>query len=428
MVRSAVVVLAAVVVLVVTGVLTACGSGDGDVGQVPQTRPQPAAGTPVAGSPVAGSPAATATAVVPSRATAPALKVEEVARGLVHGWDIGFLPDGKVLISQRPGRLTLLSGSRPGAGSTQVRADFSDLLARGEGGLMGLVVHPDFARSRRFTTCQTHREGGLPVDIRLVTWRLADDGRSATRVRDLLTGLPLAASGRHSGCRPTLAADGKLLVGTGDTAQPSIPQDRRSLGGKVLRLDLDTGEPAAGNPFIGSPDPRERFVYTYGHRNVQGVAVRPGTGQVFTAEHGPTSNDEVNLLQPGGNYGWDPSRGGTVDRYDESVPMTDRRRFPSAVEAKWQSGPTTQAVCAVAFLTGPRWGGLDGALVITALKGAKLLVLTLDRAGSVTSVAIPPELQDTYGRLRAARLGPDGALYVTTSNGDDDLLLRITPA
>lgn len=405
---------------VAAGGLVAC-SGDGDgVGQVP------AAGTgggtggrPDGGRPEPGT---------PPRVEAPVLRVEKVAGGLSHGWDIGFLPDGTVLVAQRPGRLTLLSGPRPGATSTEVRADFADLMVRGEGGLMGMVVHPDFARSRRFTTCQTHTEGGQAVDIRLVTWRLAEDGRSASRVRDLLTGLPVADSGRHSGCRPTLGADGKLLVGTGDTAEPAVSQDRHSLGGKVLRLDLETGQPAPDNPFITSADLRERFVYTYGHRNVQGVAVRPGTGQVFTAEHGPSNNDEVNLLQPGGNYGWDPSRGGAVGWYDESVPMTDRQRFPAAIEATWQSGPTTQAVCAAVFLSGAQWGRLDGSLVVTALKGAKLLVLALDRAGAVTSVAIPPELQDRYGRLRAARPGPDGALYVTTTNGTDDQLLRITPA
>lgn len=361
---------------------------------------------------------------------APALKVEQVAGGLEHGWDIGFLPDGRVLVPQRPARLALLSSSRPGARVTLVAADLGDVQVRGEGGLMGLVVHPDFATSHRFTTCQTHAEGGLPVDIRLVTWRLSDDGRSATRERNLLTGLPLAPSGRHSGCRPTLAADGTLLVGTGDTANGRLSQDRTSLGGKVLRLDLRTGEPAPDNPFatsITSSDRHERYVYTYGHRNVQGVAVRPGTGQVFTAEHGPDRNDEVNLLRPGANYGWDPSRGGTVGGYDESVPMTDRQRFPDAVEAVWRSGSMTEAVCADVFLSGRQWGWLDGALMVTALKGAKLLALTLDPTGAVTSVAVPPEFDDTYGRLRAARLGPDGALYVTTSNGRDDKLLRVTP-
>jgi glucose/arabinose dehydrogenase len=117
-----------------------------------------------------------------------------------------------------------------------------------------------------------------------------------------------------------------------------------------------------------------------------------------------------------------------VDGYDESVPMTDKERFPEAVDAVWQSGATTQAVCAAAFLTGTRWGALDGVLVITALKGAKLLLLTLDPAGGVRSVAVPPEFDHAFGRLRAARVGPDGALYVTTTNGENDKLLRVTPA
>ncbi|HEY6793332.1 MAG TPA: PQQ-dependent sugar dehydrogenase [Kineosporiaceae bacterium] len=377
--------------------------------------------------PASGSRAPTAPSSPPRAASRP-LTVETVAGGLEHGWDVGFLPGGTVLVAQRPAKLALVSGTRPGATVTPVTADLADVMVRGEGGLMGLVVHPDFGTSRLFTTCQTHTEHGEPVDIRLVTWRLADDGRSATRVRDLLTGLPLNPSGRHSGCRPTLAADGSLLVGTGDTANGAVSQDRASLGGKVLRINLTTGAPVPGNPFIASSNPRERLIWTYGHRNVQGVAVRPGTGQVFTAEHGPTFNDEVNLLRPGGNYGWDPSRGGTVGGYDESVAMTDRARFPDAVDAVWQSGATTQAVCAAAFLSGRQWGELDGALVITALKGAKLLVLTLDRAGAVSSVAIPPEFDHAFGRLRAARLGPDGALYVTTTNGTDDKLLRVTPA
>jgi glucose/arabinose dehydrogenase len=380
-----------------------------------------------------GADSSTSAGAVPrataSSATAsPRLKVETVASGLRHGWDVGFLPDGKVLVTQRPGALALLSGTRAGSTVTTVRADFSDLFARGEGGLMGLVVHPDFATSRLFTTCQTHAERGAPTDVRLVTWRLAVDGASASRVRDLLTGLPIASGGRHSGCRPTLAADGALLVGTGDTANGALPQDRTSLGGKVLRLSLTSGEPLPGNPFLSSANARERLVYTYGHRNLQGVAVRPGTGQVFTAEHGPSFDDEVNVIRAGANYGWDPSRGGTVGGYDESVPMTDKDRFPDAVDAVWQSGSTTQAVCAAAFLSGRQWGAWDGALVVTALKGAKLLVLTLDPTGAVRSVAIPPEFDHAYGRLRAARLGPDGALYVTTTNGENDRLLRVTPA
>ncbi len=108
--------------------------------------------------------------------------------------------------------------------------------------------------------------------------------------------------------------------------------------------------------------------------------------------------------------------------------MTDLERFPDAVPAKWQSGETTEAVCAATFLTGDQWGKLNGALVVTALKGAKVILLTLTTAGDVASVAIPKEFDNRFGRLRAARTGPDGALYITTTNGTDDKLLRVTPA
>lgn len=398
------------VVAAALATLTACtdAPSERDVGQVPQSG--------------------TSTPTTPSSAETPQLKVETVAGGLSHGWDIGFLPDGKVLVSQRPAKIALLSGSTPGATVSDVKADLSDVLVQGEGGLMGLAVHPDFEQTRRFTTCQTHTENGQPADIRLVTWRLAEDGRIATREKELLTGLPLNPSGRHSGCRPTIARDGALLVGTGDTAHGDFPQDRTNLGGKVLRLDLNTGEPKADNPFIDSENEKERYVYSYGHRNIQGVALRPDSDQVFTAEHGPSKNDEVNLIQAGKNYGWDPSQGGTVGGYDEGVDMTDLQRFPDAVPAKWQTGEMTEAVCAATFLEGDEWGALNGALVITALKGAKVILLSLTEQGDVSSVSVPKEFTDTFGRLRAARSGPDGALYLTTSNGSDDKLLRVTPA
>ena len=394
--------------------LAGCSSPDDDLGEVP-VRPS-----------TGGSATATSPSPAPRSTKVPALDVEVVAGGLEHGWDIGFLPDGKALVTERPGRISLVSSLRPGAKVSRVAADLDDVYVNSEGGLLGMVVHPDFASSREFTTCQTHQEGGRPVDIRLVTWRLAPDEASAERVRTLLDGLPIS-TGRHSGCRPELDAGGALVVGTGDTAVGTIPQDLTSLGGKTLRLDLDTGKPLPDNPFAKASNPNQRYVTSYGHRNVQGVALQPGTGRIFTAEHGPSFNDEVNIIEPGANYGWDPAQGGSVGGYDESVPMTDTERYPDAVEAVWQSGKTTQAVCAAEFLQGDQWGAWDGALVITALKGAKLLVLTLADDGSVADVAIPKATNGPFGRLRAARLGPDGALYVTTTNGDDDKLLRITP-
>lgn len=365
----------------------------------------------------------------PKPPTAADVRVEAVATGLEHPWDIGFLPGGSALVTERPARIQLLSGTGPSATVTEVEAELSDVYVEGEGGLMGLVVHPDFAQTRRFTTCQTHQRGDEPVDVRLVTWQLSPDRSAASRVADpLVAGMPLNSSGRHSGCRPTLGPDGALYVGTGDSADPDVPQDRNQLGGKVLRIDLATGGPAQGNPFIDAPNPAQRLVFSYGHRNVQGVTVQPGTDRLYSAEHGPDVDDEINLLRPGANYGWDPSAGGTEDSYDESVPMTDLQRFPAAVPALWSSGGSTEAICGAAFLEGEQWGSLQGTLAVAALAGSKLLLMRVGEDGAIGEVGQLPELDDSYGRLRAARLGPDGALYVTTSNGDDDAVLRIAPA
>lgn len=374
-----------------------------------------------------GDPVAGTTPTPVPRSGTPELRVTPVAGGLDNAWDLGVLPDGRILVTERDGRISLLASGSPGATVTPLAADLADVYARGEGGLMGLAVHPDFASTRRFTTCQTHSDGGTATDVRLVTWQLSADGTSATRERDpLVGGLPINPSGRHSGCRPTIAADGTMIVGTGDTARAALPQDLTSLGGKTLRLNLD-GSPAAGNPFADSANPAQRLVWTYGHRNVQGVAVRPDTGDVYTAEHGPSTDDEVNRLRAGGNYGWDPAQGGTVSSYDESVPMTDLQRFPDAVPAAWSSGRPVEAVAGAAFLSGPQWGELDGVLAVAALRGEKLLLMTLGPDGAVASVGVPPALDGAFGRLRAVRAGPDGALYVTTSNGGDDQVLRIDP-
>lgn len=270
-------------------------------------------------------------------------------------------------------------------------------------------------------------EGGL-MGLRLVTWELSPDGARARRVADpLVAGLILNPSGRHCGCRPALGPDGYLYVGTGDSAMAAVAQDRTRLGGKVLRIDPRTGAAAPGNPFAGSANAAERLVFSYGHRNVQGVTVQPGTSRLFVAEHGPDVDDEINLLRAGGNYGWDPSRGGTRDGYNENVPMPDLARFPDAVPAVWSSGDDTEAICGAAFITGQQWGTMQGLLAVAALK-TKLLLMRVDRNGTVTEVGQLPQLDDNYGRLRAVRPGPDGALYVTTSNGDNDKVLRIAPA
>jgi aldose sugar dehydrogenase len=364
--------------------LTACSGGNSD-------------------EPAAAGPAAPTTEAPPG---APALEVEVVADGLDHPWDVVQAPDGTLLVDERSGGFTAVL---PDGGVREVRADFGDLYAQGETGLMGLALDPDFAQNRRLFSCQGVTDG---PSIEVVAWTVTEDWSAATREADpLLAGIPAnERSGRHGGCRLEFGPDGDLLVGTGDNAVGSHPQDPDSFGGKVLRIDPGSGDAE---------------IWTLGHRNVQGLAVRPGTDQVFSVEHGPDVDDEVNLLEPGGNYGWDPDGGGG---YDESVPMTDPD-IPGAVPAVWSSGDPTIAPSGGTFLAGEEWGGYAGLLLIGVQKDTGVLALRLDDEGRLVEQFRIPELEDSYGRIRTPQLGTDGALYLTTDNGDDrDLLLRVTPA
>ncbi len=353
---------------------------------------------------------------------APELRVTVVADGLDHPWDVAQAPDGTLLVDERAGGLTAVL---PDGTVREVAADFDDLFADGETGLMGLALDPAFDRNRRFYTCQGTRDAGPAIEV--LAWRMAADWSAATRVADpLIGGIPVnEASGRHGGCRVEFAADGALLVGTGDNAVGTNPQDLGTLAGKVLRADPATGAALPDNPFAGPGDGAQDLVWTYGHRNVQGLAVRPGSGQVFSVEHGPDRDDEVNLLQPGANHGWDPDGDGS---YDESVPMTDPD-IPGAVAAVWSSGNPTIATSGATFLAGADWGSYDGLLVVGVQKDTGLLALRLDEEGRLVEQFRVPELEDRYGRLRTPQLGTDGALYVTTDNGDgEDQLLRVEPA
>jgi glucose/arabinose dehydrogenase len=364
-----------------------------------------AVGDPPDDPPAPPPPSSASTAAPPpSPAAVPVLDVTVVAEGLDHAWDVVQAPDGTLVVDERSGGFTAVL---PDGTVREVAADFGDLFARGETGLMGLALDPGFAENRRFYSCQGDRGGSIVV----VAWTAAAGWGSATRVADpLVGGIPLnERSGRHGGCRLRFDTDGALLIGTGDNAVGSNPQDGGSLAGKVLRADAATGAVT---------------VWTTGHRNVQGLAVRPGSDQVFSVEHGPDRDDEVNLLRDGGNYGWDPDgRGG----YDESVPMTDPA-IPGAIPAVWSSGDPTLAVSGATFLDGPQWGAYDGLLLIGLLKAQGVLALRLDDTGALQEQFRLPELQDAHGRIRSVLQGVDGNLYVTTDNGgDSDVVLRVTP-
>ena len=349
--------------------------------------------------------------VVGTRDVTPNLTVRTLVSGLDIPWDIAFTPDGTMLFTERGGVLS----SRLSDGTVQtVTADFSDLFVLDTAGLMAITVDPNFSANRRFYTCLTH----TGPEVQVIAWTIDDAYTTATRVADpLVGGIPASAAlGWNSGCRLRFGPEGYLWIATGDAHSGTVPQNLNSLGGKILRVIASTGAAAPGNPF-GSR------LYTYGHRNPQGLARRPGTTEMWTVEHGPDFDDEINVLTPGGNYGWDP-----VPGYNEAVPMTDLEKFPGAIEAKWSSGVPPVAPSGGVFIEGARWQNWAGAFAVAALKAESLRIFHFTDDGTFASQVIVAALDGTYGRLRTPLQGPDGALYITTSNGGSkDRILQVIP-
>ena len=359
-------------------------------------------------------------AVVGAREPGPELTVTEIVTGLSHPWGIDFTPDGTMLFTQRAG---VLNARLTDGTVKRVAADLSDLLVDGFAGLQALAVDPDFSTNRRFYTLQGH----AGREMQVIAWTIDADYDEATRVVDpLVEGIPVGPGPWHSGGRLLFGPEGYLWIVTGDGRVVTGAQDLTSLGGKVLRVDPRTGAGAPGNPF-GASSP----VYAYGFRNPQGLALRPGTDQMWLVEHGPKHDDEINLLAPGGNYGWDPiPDDGTLVFYDYSdeagVPMTDLAKFPSARQARWSSGFPTLATSGAVFLDGPQWGEWEGRLAVATLKTKSLRVFEFTEQGDFVSQIVVPELDGSQGRLRTPVLGPDGALYIATSNKPGvDRILRV---
>jgi len=345
--------------------------------------------------------------------------VTTVVSGLTHVWDIGFTPDGTMLYTERPGRVSAFVG-----GQKRVLQTLPDVVVASEAGLMGMAIDPQFASNRQIFVCLASTLGGPGNDVRVVRFRVNAEYTALTDRKDIVTGMPVNTEGelgRHSGCRPRFGPDGHLWVGTGDAAMARVPQDLGSLGGKVLRVDRD-GKGAPGNPFGGFA-PR---IWSYGHRNVQGLAFRASDGLGVSTEHGPDRDDELNRLTTG-NFGWDPVDPSGSDAYYENVPMTDTAKFPDAKRAIVSSGTTIIAPCGATFVSGARWGTWDGVLVVATLRGTSLRSYKLEQGtGNLQNAGIT---LTGYGRLRAVTQGPDGDLYVSTSNGGGtDRILRLTPS
>ena len=375
-------------------------------------------------SALVGTPAPAVAVHDPSAADGPAravprLAVERLVTGLDHPWDVRPIGRGRLLFTERDrATVSVWENGR----KHRVAFPSDSVWVSGETGLMGLEVDPRFARNGRFYTCQGGFTRGGGHDVRVVAWRLNDAATRATKVRQLVGGFP-ASSGRHGGCRLLALEDGSLYVGTGDAAQDTNPRDKKSLGGKVLRLDARTGEPWPGNPFIDARSRAQRYVFTYGHRNVQGLALRPGTKRaVYSIEQGTYRDDEANRLVRGGDYGYHP-----VPGYNESVPMTDHALPGRQRGAVWRSGDPTLATSGGDFVHGRGLGAYGGTLAVAALKAQRVLFLTLDRAGQVARVRVPAALRE-HGRIRTVVDGPGSVFYVTTDNGGgNDVILRVRP-
>ncbi len=333
------------------------------------------------------------------------VRAEVVQDGLEHPWDIAFAPDGRMLVTERAGRVLVFESGEVGAALVHT-APVPDVHAELESGLMGIAVD-----GSTVFACASRDPEDEPWRVELLRSTLASDGSLApfevVPIGDAVGGP------RHQGCAVEVA-DGYLWVTIGDANLPAgenRAQDPESLNGKVLRLAMDGSVPP-DNPF-GSA------VFSIGHRNPQGIAVSP-SGRVLAAEHGPDINDEVNVIVAGGNYGY-PCFTGASDHGpipDGCGPAT------GYLAPAWASGSSTLATSGATFLAGPDWGDWDGSLLVSTLKEEDLRRFSVSASGEV---AFEEALLDgRFGRLRAVVIGPDGALYISTANGPGDRIVRVT--
>ncbi len=359
----------------------------------------------------------------------PTLARTVLLSGLSAPWDIAFTPDGAMLFTEKcrglsvrtaDGAITRLFGT---AGSSLVAPD---LVCQGQSGVHGVAIDPDFASNRRVYVYMASTQSA-PRTNRVVRLVLGPDLRSASSRIDIITDIAFkdagnthGGAGAHSGGRIRFGPDRFLYVTTGDNHNGTVPQSPTLLGGKVLRVTTD-GAAAPGNSAPTGFDPR---IFTYGHRNVQGIDFRPGSGVPYVAEHGPNHSDEVTALRAGGNGGWDPKNRSSLTCADgycgyagnpTSMPMTDTQRFPDAMRPAWTNNGSSQGMGPATFLVGEQWGAWNGRLAVGIMAGNRLDILALDPGGAGTGTT-PSGLPSA--RYRALTLAADGSLYIATDAGE----------
>ncbi len=397
-------------------------------------------------------------------AQGPTLTHETVLSGLEDPWDMAFLPDGTMFFTEKCRGLSVRTPSGEvhpllGMGGTEgFPTTGDDLFCEGQAGMNGVAVDPDFEENRAvyvYSASNRTAPGSNRV-LRLTVNDAFDDVSDRTDIVEDIpykpeaTDQPFGGPGAHNGGRIRFGPDGAhLYVTTGDTHNAEVPQSPTLLGGKVLRIDRD-GAAAAGN---GAPEGFDPRIFTYGHRNVQGIAFHPTTGQPIVSEHGPWHSDEITALVAGGNGGWDPrpdtaGRGECPDGYcgyepnqmdemapeerAEYMPMTDLEAYPDAMRPAWTNNGLSQGTSSATFLEGDQWGDWDGRLVVGLLGigfggtpvGQRIDIIDIAQDGQsvndVTEMPLPME----PARFRSLVQGPDGHLYAAVDEGD---IHRIMP-
>jgi glucose/arabinose dehydrogenase len=339
-------------------------------------------------------------------------KIEVMASNVTVPWAMVFAPDGRLLFTERSGSLRALQGgkvSEPFSGLDKVETE-------GELGLMGLALHPNFAKNHLLYLSYGFRNGENR-GIRIA--RYAETSGTLTDRKILLDGIP--ASKGHAGCRIRFGPDNKLYITTGEEQKAQFAQKLDSLLGKVLRLN-DDGTIPADNPFVNKPGARGE-IWSYGHRNSQGIDFQPGTGILFETEHGPSGydgpggGDELNIIERGKNYGW---------------PVIHHRETHEGMESPIEEWTPALAPGSAVFYRGDAIPQFTGNFLFGCMKGECIMRLKLS-GGKVVSQERMVEHQ--FGRLREVVEAPDGSIYFSRSNGDgfgdgksgEDQILRLVP-
>ena len=327
------------------------------------------------------------------------LRIVTVTEGLEYPWGLAFLPDGKMLVTERPGRLRLVSPDgrldpRPIGGVPAVAAI-------GQGGLLDVALHPDFARNGWiYLSYAAHGPGGYGTEV--VRARL--EGHALRDAKVVFSMRPKTTTGHHFGSRLVFDRQGLLYITLGDRGEMDRAQRLNDHAGSVIRLH-DDGRVPADNPFVAVPDALpEKF--TLGNRNIQGAALHPGSGALWAHEHGPQGGDEINIIRAGVNYGWPVITYGR--NYGSGTPIGEGAHKAGMAPPLLQWTPSI-APSGMAFYTGDKFPAWRGNLFVGALRGQMLVRLELDGERIVREERL---LENRVGRIRDVRNGPDGFLYL----------------